>query len=76
MKKILSAAVLVLLGGVLALGVQRFACSPSEDYTEVPARFEAKIDSLQSVIEQRSQRISAIEDRKLCRRISKPLKIS
>jgi hypothetical protein len=70
MKKILSVVVLVILGGVLTLVVQRFACSPSEDYTEVRARFEAKIDSLQRVIEQRSLRICAIEDRNLCHWIS------
>ena len=62
MKKVLSAIVLVALGGVLAIIVQRFACAPSEDYKELRARYEARIDSLQKVIETRNEQITAIED--------------
>ncbi|MBN1561506.1 hypothetical protein JW998_14745 [candidate division KSB1 bacterium] len=60
--KVLSAIGLFALGVVLAVIVQHFACDSSEEYEELKKRYEAKIDSLQSVIEARNELISAIED--------------
>lgn len=60
--KVISAIVLLALGGLLAIVVQHFVCDSPEDYDELKEHYEAKIDSLQSVIEARNELISAIED--------------
>ncbi|MBN1464156.1 hypothetical protein JXA02_00240 [candidate division KSB1 bacterium] len=62
MKKILSAVALLALGALLAVIVGYLVCDSPGDYEELKERYEAKIDSLQSVIEARNELISAIED--------------
>jgi septal ring factor EnvC (AmiA/AmiB activator) len=60
--KVLAAIGLFALGVLLAVIVQHFTCDSSTAYEELKEHYEAKIDSLQSVIEARDKLISAIED--------------
>ena len=60
--KVIAAVVLIVLGSLSTFFAQRFACNSSRAYKELRVHYEAKIDSLQGIINARNERIAAIED--------------
>jgi septal ring factor EnvC (AmiA/AmiB activator) len=63
MKKILSVSAMIILGVLLTLALQQFLCSRPDSYETIRKQYQAKIDSLQRVIEERNQRIIEIEEK-------------
>ena len=64
MKNVSLIATLIVLSVALTLVLQHILCSrPDGGYDEIRKQYQAKIDSLQRVIEERNQRILAIEEK-------------